>query len=260
MEHLLLNEANISQQRQHMALMLVCVFLIVFYTFLPMQTAQPVASVSEASEDKDTVATDSEQSTNEPAVTALADSEGLEATAEPSFTYHRVERGDSLYLIARLYDTTIGYLREINNIETDVIRPGQVLKVPVQYRRDYPVGLRLTDTEVRWIAQMIHAEARGEPYLGQVAVGAVILNRVKSNQFPDTVRDVLYQPGAFQPIRNGSFYLEPNENAWRAAREALNGNDPTNGALFFFNPNKSNDRFMHARPAVTTIGGHRFMY
>jgi N-acetylmuramoyl-L-alanine amidase len=105
---------------------------------------------------------------------------------------------------------------------------------------------------------MIYAEARGEPYLGQVAVGAVIINRMLSPQFPNTLRGVLFQTNAFQPIQNGSFYMTPNETARRAALEALNGHDPTGGALFFFNPRRSSDRFMHSRPVKVTIGNHRF--
>lgn len=176
------------------------------------------------------------------------------------FGYYRVESGDSLYWIAETYDTTPASLRELNGLVGDTIKPGQVLRVPMHTLREYPVGIALTDKEVIWLAQMIHAEARGEPYLGQVAVGAVIINRMKSRQFPNTLRGVLFQPRAFQPIQNGSFFLQPNDSAHRAAREALAGADPSNGALFFFNPNQSRDRFMHARPAVVTIGQHRFMY
>ncbi len=113
--------------------------------------------------------------------------------------------------------------------------------------------------EVEWLAQMIYAEARGEPYLGQVAVGAVIINRMLSSQFPPIrYGGVLFQSNAFQPIRNGSFYMTPNESARQAALEALSGHDPTGGALYFFNPRQSTDRFMHSRPAQTTIGQHRF--
>ncbi len=114
--------------------------------------------------------------------------------------------------------------------------------------------------DIWMIARMVAAEARGEPYLGQVAVGAVIINRILSPQFPDTLRGVLFQRNAFQPISNGSFYMTPNESARRAAMEALNGHDPTGGALFFFNPRQSNDRFMHSRPTKMVIGSHRFTY
>ncbi|MGB4244601.1 MAG: cell wall hydrolase [Limnochordia bacterium] len=179
---------------------------------------------------------------------------------QTNYISYRVVKGDSLYEIARFFGTTVAALMEINELKTTTIRVNQVLLVPDNGAKEYPVGLWLTDQEVQWIAQMIHAEARGEPYLGQVAVGAVIINRVKSPKFPNTVKDVLFQDGAFQPIRNGTFHQAASEQAYRAALEALNGHDPTNGALFFFNPSISKDRFMHSRTPAITIGQHRFTY
>lgn len=175
-----------------------------------------------------------------------------------SYTTHNVESGDSLYWIAASYGISVQELKSLNGLESDVIKPGQRLVVPLDFLKYYPVGVRLSNAEVEWLAQMIHAEARGEPYLGQVAVGAVILNRMLSSQFPNTLRGVLFQRNAFQPILNGSFYNTPSESARKAAFEALNGHDPTGGALFFFNPRQSSDRFMHSRPAKLTIGSHRF--
>jgi N-acetylmuramoyl-L-alanine amidase len=179
---------------------------------------------------------------------------------QTNYISYRVVKGDSLYEIARFFGTIVAALMEINELKTTTIGVNQVLLVPDNGAKEYPVGLWLTDQEVQWIAQMIHAEARGEPYLGQVAVGAVIINRVKSPKFPNTVKDVLFQDGAFQPIRNGTFYQAASEQAYRAALEALNGHDPTNGALFFFNPSISKDRFMHSRTPAITIGQHRFTY
>ena len=179
---------------------------------------------------------------------------------QTNYISYRVVKGDILYEIARFFGTTVAALMEINELKTTTIGVNQVLLVPDNGAKEYPVGLWLTDQEVQWIAQMIHAEARGEPYLGQVAVGAVIINRVKSPKFPNTVKDVLFQDGAFQPIRNGTFYQAASEQAYRAALEALNGHDPTNGALFFFNPSISKDRFMHSRTPAITIGQHRFTY
>ncbi len=172
---------------------------------------------------------------------------------------YQVQRGDTLYWIATAHDMTVDELKALNGLDSEVIRPGQILTVSVATVKEYPVGVKLSDQEVKWLAQMIHAEARGEPYIGQVAVGAVIINRLKSPQFPNTMYGVLFQPNAFQPIRNGSFFREPSEMAMRAAYEALMGHDPTNGALYFFNPRQSNDRWMHSRPATVTIGQHRFM-
>ncbi|HHT69291.1 MAG TPA: LysM peptidoglycan-binding domain-containing protein [Firmicutes bacterium] len=175
-----------------------------------------------------------------------------------SVTVYQVEPGDSLYWIASTYGITVEELQRLNDLESDVIRVGQRLVVPLDLIKYYPAGVKMSAQEVEWLAQMIHAEARGEPYIGQVAVGAVIINRMLSPQFPNTLRGVLFQRNAFQPIQNGSFYMTPNESARKAALEALNGHDPTGGALFFFNPRQSSDRFMHSRPTKVTIGSHRF--
>ncbi len=171
---------------------------------------------------------------------------------------YRVQPGDSLYWIAGSYGISVAQLREINGLKDDLIQPGQWLSVPLDFLKRYPVGLNLSHQEVEWLAQMIYAEARGEPYLGQVAVGSVIINRILSPLFPNTLRGVLLQNNAFQPMRNGSFHQRPDETARRAALEALSGHDPTGGALYFFNPRLSTDRFMHSRQAVLTIGRHRF--
>ncbi|NMA62118.1 MAG: LysM peptidoglycan-binding domain-containing protein [Firmicutes bacterium] len=175
-----------------------------------------------------------------------------------SYATYQVQTGDSLYWIAATYGISVQELMHLNHLDSEVIRVGQRLAVPTDLLKYYPVGIYLSNQEVEWLAQMIYAEARGEPYIGQVAVGAVIINRILSPQFPNTLRGVLFQNNAFQPIRNGSFYMTPNESARRAALEALNGHDPTGGALYFFNPRQSSDRFMHSRPAKITIGSHRF--
>ena len=109
------------------------------------------------------------------------------------------------------------------------------------------------------LCRMISAEARGEPYTGQVAVGAVILNRVKHPSFPNTVAGVLFQPGAFSPVSDGQFYsVSITDSARRAAQDALNGYDPTGGAIYFYNPAKSTSKWIFSRPVVLTIGEHVF--
>ena len=115
-----------------------------------------------------------------------------------------------------------------------------------------------TDSDLYLIAKMINAEARGEVYIGQVAVGAVILNRVKSPSFPNTVSGVLYQKGAFTAVSDGQFNLEPTETAYRAAKDALNGWDPTYGCLYYYNPAVATSSWIFSRQTVTTIGKHVF--
>ena len=108
------------------------------------------------------------------------------------------------------------------------------------------------------LAKVIHAEARGEIYTGKVAVGAVVLNRVKDSGFPNTIAGVIYQKGAFTAVSDGQINLEPDESAMSAARDALNGWDPTYGCLYYYNPAKATSSWIFSRETVTTIGRHVF--
>ena len=120
------------------------------------------------------------------------------------------------------------------------------------------VGESDYDEDLYLLASIIHGEARGEPYEGQVAVGAVVLNRVASPDFPNTIAEVIFQPGAFDAVEDQQFYLTPNETALNAARDALNGWDPTNGALYYWNPVTATSRWIWSVPITTTIGRHVF--
>lgn len=115
-----------------------------------------------------------------------------------------------------------------------------------------------SNSDVELLAKVISAEARGESYEGQVAVGAVILNRVKHPSFPDSISGVVYQKGAFSCINDSNWYADVAVSAKRAAIDALNGWDPSGGAIYYFNPKKTNDSFMHSRPVVKVIGDHYF--
>ena len=108
------------------------------------------------------------------------------------------------------------------------------------------------------LAKCIYAEARGEPYAGQVAVGAVILNRVKSSKFPNSVYGVIYQPYAFTCVSDGQINLEPNQTAYNAARDAMNGWDPSYGALYYYNPQTATSSWIWSRKILVTIGKHNF--
>ncbi len=110
----------------------------------------------------------------------------------------------------------------------------------------------------RLLAKLVYAEARGESYKGQVAVAAVVLNRVASPDFPNTISGVIYQSNAFTCVNNGSINNTPDASCIRAAREALNGWDPTGGCLYYFNPDKTSDKWIRTRTVVTVIGNHRF--
>lgn len=115
-----------------------------------------------------------------------------------------------------------------------------------------------SNSDVELLSKVISAEARGESYEGQVAVGAVILNRVKHPSFPDSISGVVYQNGAFSCINDSNWYAEVAGSAKRAAVDALNGWDPSGGAIYYFNPGKTGDSFMHSRPVTKIIGDHHF--
>ncbi len=115
-----------------------------------------------------------------------------------------------------------------------------------------------TSSDIWLLAKLIAAEARGESYTGQVAVGAVVLNRVAHPSFPDTIAGVIYQAGAFSCVRDSNWNVTPSSTAQRAARDAMNGWDPSGGAIYYYNPRTAQSRWIRSRPVITTIGNHVF--
>lgn len=115
-----------------------------------------------------------------------------------------------------------------------------------------------TSNDLNLLARLVYGEARGEPYSGQVAVAAVVLNRVRSSSFPNTVSGVIYQRGAFDVVSDGQINLTPNDTARKAAQDALNGWDPSYGAIYYFNPSTATNKWIWSRPMTVTIGRHRF--
>lgn len=113
-------------------------------------------------------------------------------------------------------------------------------------------------TNLNLLSRLIYGEARGEPYSGQVAVAAVVLNRVRSSSFPNTVSGVIYQSGAFDVVSDGQINMTPNETAKKAAQDAINGWDPSYGAIYYFNPSTATNKWIWSRPMTVKIGKHRF--
>lgn len=120
-----------------------------------------------------------------------------------------------------------------------------------------PLG-SFSSNDISLLARIISAEARGEPYEGQVAVGAVILNRIEHPSFPNTLAGVIYQPGAFSCLNDGGVNAAVADSAYRAARDAINGSDPSGGAIYYYNPEKATSKWIFSRPVITVIGKHRF--
>lgn len=115
-----------------------------------------------------------------------------------------------------------------------------------------------TNSDINLLARLIYGEARGESYTGQVAVGAVVLNRVKSASFPNTISGVIYQSYAFTAVVDGQINLKPNATAIAAAKDAMNGWDPTGGAIYYYNPSTATSSWIYSRKTLTTIGNHVF--
>lgn len=178
------------------------------------------------------------------------------APVEAQELAYRVLPGDTLWEISRAYGTTVELLMEENDLDSTLIFPGQVLKIPSSPE------LPVSKEELWLMARVINAEARGESFIGKVAVGAVIINRLRHPAFPKTIREVIFQRTngvyEFTPVADGSINLPPDEEALKAAELAARGVDPTNGALFFYNPKIAQDRWIRTLPVIAAIGNHVF--
>ncbi len=155
-------------------------------------------------------------------------------------------------------EAAVRWFQQKNGLSVD----GQVGNQTLAALGIWPSGGRgggaSTSGDLYLLARLISAEARGEPYIGQVAVGAVVLNRVEHPSFPNTISGVIYQPGAFSCMDDGQFDQPIAESAWRAAQDALNGSDPCSGAIYYFNPATATSRWIWSRPLIVQIGSHRF--
>ena len=146
-----------------------------------------------------------------------------------------------------------------NGLQVDGIAGTQTLKaMGIMSSSSSSGSTSSNSSDVNLLARAIYGEARGEPYVGQVAVGAVILNRVKSSKFPNTIAGVIYQSGAFDAVSDGQINLTPDSTAKKAAQDALNGWDPSYGAIYYFNPSTATNKWIWSRPMTVTIGKHRF--
>lgn len=188
---------------------------------------------------------------------------------------YTVKKGDTLYKIAKAHGTSVQAIKSTTGLKSDLIYPGQALLIPKQEstaqttstsasrsgssaERRAVASSNLSAEDLELLAKIVYGEARGESYEGQVAVAAVVLNRVKDPNFPNTVKGVIYQPGAFTAINDGQFYLTPNDTAYKAAKDAAAGWDPTGGALYYWNPAKTTNKWIWSKPIIKQIGSHVF--
>ena len=153
----------------------------------------------------------------------------------------------------------VRYFQRKNGLTVDGIAGPATLKAMGIYNSSNSSSSSSSNSNnVNLLARLIYGEARGEPYTGQVAVGAVVMNRVKSSSFPNTISGVIYQSGAFDAVKDGQINLTPDSTAKKAAQDAINGWDPSYGAIYYFNPSTATNKWIWSRPMTVTIGRHRF--
>jgi N-acetylmuramoyl-L-alanine amidase len=195
-----------------------------------------------------------------------------------------VHKGDTLYKIANNYGVNIEDLKKINGLANNYIFAGMKLLLPyvnktqgnststLSSRGSFDrsaysksgSGIYYTQEDRYLLAKLITAEAEGEPYMGKVAVGAVVVNRVKSSLFPNSIKEVIYQVDSigkyqFSPVLDGRINIAPSKEALDAADDALSGVDPTGGALYFFNPSKISNQWLLNKPVILKISNHTFV-
>lgn len=202
----------------------------------------------------------------------------------PHTRAYDIKPGDNLSILAAQNNLSVEELKRANDLESDLIRPGQRLIVPnlqkpaiqqafasreQKTQTSYSTiriaenkGYVCSEDEIYLLAKLIHAEARGESLEGKIAVGAVIVNRLRAREFPKTIREIILQKNSevyqFSPVEDGSINLEPNSSAWEAAKAAISGEDPTNGSVFFYNPEIATDSWIKTLPVTKVIGNHVF--
>ena len=156
--------------------------------------------------------------------------------------------------------SAVKYFQRTNGLTADGIAGTQTLKAMgiTSSSSSGSSSSTSSNSNLNLLSRLVYSEARGEPYTGQVAVAAVVLNRVKSSSFPNTVSGVIYQNGAFDAVSDGQINLTPDSTATKAAQDALNGWDPSYGAIYYFNPNTATNAWIWSRPQTVTIGRHRF--
>ncbi|KKI90425.1 hypothetical protein WQ54_20945 [Bacillus sp. SA1-12] len=172
-----------------------------------------------------------------------------------------IKTGDTLHLMMEKHDidmkeTEVVDVRFLEN-EQPIAEP-KLLVEKKEQKKEEEETLSLTKKEKNLLARLVHAEAKGEPFAGKVAVATVVLNRVENEQFPDTVKEVIYEKNAFEPVQNGSINEPANKEAQKAVQEALENEDKNDELLYFYNPETATSDWILTREVVKTIGNHAF--
>lgn len=178
---------------------------------------------------------------------------GFHSNSEAAVNTHLVHSGETYWLIANKYGISVNSLKKENHKSTDLLYPGENLIIPSS-------ALSAADKEL--IARLVSAEAKGESYAGKVAVATVVLNRVDNKDFPNTVREVIYQKVsghyAFTPVQNGTINQPADKDSIKAVDEAIAFRGQGKGSLYFYNPKTAKSKWILTRPITVTIGNHRF--
>lgn len=171
---------------------------------------------------------------------------------DKTFIYQNLREGNSF-----TYYGGVPLDQQVKKSGSTTAKKEETNNSEVKYTTDnLPQGYSKAD--VNLMANAVYGESRGEPYIGQVAVSAVIINRVADPRFPNNISDVIFQPGAFTAVSDGQIWLTPNETAKRAVMDAINGWDPSQGALYYFNPDTATSAWIWSRPQIMKIGKHIF--
>ncbi|MGI8316328.1 cell wall hydrolase [Halobacillus mangrovi] len=171
------------------------------------------------------------------------------AHAHAQQNVHTVQKGESLYKIANKYGISAQQLQAVNDKNSTMIYPGETLELPVM----------LDESEKDLLARLVEAEAKGESYAGKVAVATVVLNRVESDRFPDTLYNVIYDGIQFSPVLNGTINNPASQESKKAVQEALNYQGFDRESLFFYNPGKASSDYLSNQEVTTVIGNHVFL-
>ena len=186
--------------------------------------------------------------------------------------YYQVKTGDTLFSISKNNNIPVEKIKKLNNLGDNLIVVGQkiylgqprLITVSNTAKSSVLSEKSFTSKDIELLARMIHAEARGESYEGKVGVGAVIVNRIESSDFPNTMQEVIYQRTKngyqFSPVQDGSINLKPDAISLEAAYAAIRGQDPTGGSLYFYNPEIATDKWITTLPVSTKIGNHVFAH
>jgi len=178
---------------------------------------------------------------------------GLNSQADATTTTHSVKSGETYWTISQQHGLSVNYLKSINNKSSNKLNVGEKLVLP---------SAMISESDKDLMAQLVSAEAKGESYAGKVAVATVILNRVDSIKFPNTVKGVIYQQVdghyAFTPVQNGAINKPADAQSKKAVEEALAYRGQGNGSLYFYNPNTSTSGWIWSREVTVVIGNHRF--